>query len=144
MNPLGCDVLEMPAAAGWEVLGQTPCGGPVALAGGRTRFLIAPGAAAELPGLLDWLEWGALPLDLTACPAGSCRWAGAEWLRPPGPGSAAELPAVCLPGCPGADLVRLVSAAAAACHRVRLLSPSGRSSRADRPDDSVVQPFVFS
>jgi hypothetical protein len=30
------------------------------------RLLVAPGSAEELPGLLEWLEWGPLALDLTA------------------------------------------------------------------------------
>lgn len=170
---LRCDVLEMPAEAGWDVLRGRPATGPVALTGGRMRFLIAEGGAAELPGLLDWLEWGGIPLDLSAAPAAVRSWPPTLWLRPPGRAALARLPAVRLPvgtgagrgggvvdgdvgeddmgvhvaggvvrnavetdgdrgGTDGAvvparnrvtdrpDLVRLVSAAATACHRLTL------------------------
>ncbi len=173
---LRCDVLEMPAEAGWGVLRGRPATGPVALTGGRMRFLIAEGGAAELPGLLDWLEWGGIPLDLSAAPAAVQSWPPTLWLRPPGRAALARLPAVRLPvgtgagrgagvvdgvvdggvaadtadaeaagdvvrgadmdgdggGADGAavparnrvadrpDLVRLVSAAATACHRLAL------------------------
>ncbi|GAA2128715.1 hypothetical protein GCM10009802_36190 [Streptomyces synnematoformans] len=57
---LRCDVLEMPAEAGWGVLRGRPATGPVALTGGRMRFLIAEGGAAELPA--GWTGWsGAAP-----------------------------------------------------------------------------------
>ncbi|MFW6691692.1 hypothetical protein [Streptomyces sp. MAR4 CNX-425] len=172
---LRCDVLEMPAEAGWAVLRGRPATGPVALGAGRMRFLIAEGGAAELPGLLDWLEWGGIPLDLSAAPAALRTWPPTLWLRPPGRAALARLPAVRLPvgsgagrgggvvdgdgmdgdgvdgtdvraaggvarsaagaggnGTDGAvaparhrgadrpDLVRLVSAAATACHRLAL------------------------
>lgn len=73
------DVLDVPAEAGAAALAQLegrgrgggPVGFPVALCGGRMRLLVAAGSAAELPGLLEWLEWGApLELDLTAVGAG--------------------------------------------------------------------------
>ncbi|MEO3840273.1 hypothetical protein [Streptomyces sp. B22F1] len=168
---LRCDVLEMPSEAGWAVLRRRPATGPVGLAGGRMRFLIAEGGAAELPGLLDWLEWGGIPLDLSAAPAAVRSWPPTLWLRPPGRAALARLPAVRLPVGTGAgrgggvvdgegvgedadgvrdtgrdaveldgdrgdadggavparnrvadrpDLVRLVSAAATACHRLAL------------------------
>ncbi|UQA93916.1 SCO3374 family protein [Streptomyces halobius] len=71
------DVLEMPADAGSAVLRRLPYTGPVALlrAGGggkhtvhrpKLLMLIAAGGAEELPGILEWLEWGALAPDLTA------------------------------------------------------------------------------
>ncbi|WP_222723649.1 SCO3374 family protein, partial [Streptomyces sp. t39] len=63
------DVLEMPAAAGSALL-RRAAAGPVALQGGRMRLLVAAGSAEELPGLLDWLEWGGVALDLTAAGAG--------------------------------------------------------------------------
>jgi hypothetical protein len=141
------DVLELPAAAGRAVLRRGVATGPVALLGRRMRMLVAAGAAEELAGLLDWLEWGGVALDLTALgeggritapvPPGA---AGAEpgaadgcqgaavWLRPPEPGCEALLPALTAlgrpagTGAPGGapDLVRLVGAAATECHRARL------------------------
>ncbi|MFJ6798487.1 SCO3374 family protein [Streptomyces sp. NPDC091268] len=136
------DVLELPADAGTAVLRRRVATGPVAVTGRRMRFLVAPGGAEELAGLLDWLEWGGVALDLTALGAGGritapappgAPWpegiprGAAVWLRPPEPGCEASLPA--LPGAgqglgtvtgDGADLVRLVAAAATECHRARL------------------------
>lgn len=68
------DVLELPAAAGLAVLRRVPDTGPVALHGTRMRLLVAPGSAQELPELLRWLEWGGVPLGLSAL--------GARWSRP--------------------------------------------------------------
>ncbi len=134
------DVLEMPAFAGYAVrerLGSHGTG-PVALHGNVMRFLVAAGGADELPGLLDWLEWGPLIGDLRAVGAGGTIEAplppaipgprgAAVWLRPPEPGCEVEptLPTLTtLGGGKGAgpDLVRLVDAAANECHRARLLS----------------------
>ncbi|MBC9717950.1 hypothetical protein H9Y04_36005 [Streptomyces sp. TRM66268-LWL] len=133
------DVLDMPAAAGYAVcerLGDQGTG-PVALQGNTLRFLVAAGSAEELPGLLDWLEWGALAHDLRAVGAGGLidaplppAMAGprgaAVWLRPPEPGCEVEptLPALTTlgAGAAGPHLVRLVDAAANECHRARLLS----------------------
>ncbi|SFG65135.1 SCO3374 family protein [Streptomyces mirabilis] len=85
------DVLDVPAEAGVRALrhlgptspvalrasGSAPCGDPAARRekwparhGKRMWLLVAAGSAEELPGLLDWLEWGALALDLTAIGAG--------------------------------------------------------------------------
>lgn len=64
------DVLEMPSDAGAELLRRPLATGPVALMGRRMRFLVAAGSADELDGLLDWLEWGGVALDLTALGAG--------------------------------------------------------------------------
>ncbi|WP_137988648.1 SCO3374 family protein [Streptomyces vilmorinianum] len=144
------DVLELPAAAGRAVLGRTGTAiGPVALMGRRMRFLMAAGSAEELPGLLDWLEWGGISLDLAALGAGGRMtapippgWSGSGapgatvWLRAPEPGREVEssLPAVraAARGDAGAPcLVRLVAAAAAECHRVRL--------RGARPRGPAVQ-----
>ena len=59
------DVLELPATAGRGVLRRMGAAtGPVALMGRRMRLLVAAGSAEELPGLLDWLEWGGISLDL--------------------------------------------------------------------------------
>lgn len=151
------DVLELPADAGAAVLRRSVATGPVALMGRKMRFLVAAGAADELEGLLDWLEWGGVALDLAALgaggritapmppdrpvrPGGSPRGA-AVWLRPPEPGCAALLPA--LPaqgqGCGSSrapDLVRLVAAAATECHRARLrrrTDPAGRAGVTGRP-----------
>ncbi|MFI6941148.1 SCO3374 family protein [Streptomyces sp. NPDC050418] len=141
------DVLEMPAAAGHAVCARIGARGtgPVALHGATMRFLVAAGSADELPGLLDWLEWGSLALDLRAVGTGGLTAAplppamplsavpdprgAAVWLRPPEPGCEVEpvLPALTALGgshaaSPVPDLVRLVSAAATECHRARLLS----------------------
>ncbi|MEK8172000.1 hypothetical protein NKH77_29725 [Streptomyces sp. M19] len=42
------------------------CGG----GGARMRLLVAAGSSEELPGLLDWLEWRGIALDLTTYGAG--------------------------------------------------------------------------
>ncbi|MEU9255894.1 SCO3374 family protein [Streptomyces sp. NPDC048270] len=141
------DVLELPSDAGTALLRRPVDTGPVALMGRRMRFLVAAGSAEELDGLLDWLEWGGVALDLTAlgadgritAPAPPGQPPGpreaAVWLRPPEQGCEALLPA--LPGSPGPgagpargpDLVRLVAAAATECHRARLrrrATPSGQ------------------
>ncbi|MGW7385364.1 SCO3374 family protein [Streptomyces sp. NPDC054794] len=111
------DVLDVPAEAGAAALRRLGPGSPVALQGDRMRLLVAAGGAEELPGLLDWLEWGSLALDLVALGAdgrmdaplppepvstgprplvgssgsGSGRMQGAAvWLRPPEPGCGVE------------------------------------------------------
>ncbi|WP_405854693.1 SCO3374 family protein [Streptomyces sp. NBC_00090] len=135
------DVLELPATAGRGVLRRMGAAtGPVALMGRRMRLLVAAGSAEELPGLLDWLEWGGISLDLVAlgtdgrmtAPLPPGRGASgtpgaAVWLRAPVPGREVESSLPALPSAPWgrADapcLVRLVAAAAAECHRARLLS----------------------
>lgn len=112
--------------------------------GARMRLLVAAGSAEELPGLLDWLQWGALALDLTAIGAGGSIGAplppgvpegplvadgsgpqgAAVWLRPPEPGCEVEpsLPTLSAMGGGGGapDLVRLVETMATRCHRIRL------------------------
>ncbi|AYC39513.1 SCO3374 family protein [Streptomyces griseorubiginosus] len=60
------DVLDIPAAAGHAALRHLTAGSPVAVRGDRLLLLVAAGSAEELPGILEWLEWGALPLDLRA------------------------------------------------------------------------------
>ncbi|MFI1359719.1 SCO3374 family protein [Streptomyces sp. NPDC020898] len=143
------DVLDVPAEAGFAALrhrGQARAPGfPVALSGDRMRLLVAAGSADELPGLLDWLEWGRLIPDLKAIgagghieappppgpPAGAGVLVGREnpqgaavWLRPPETGRGTEIPLPtmsALGGVGGApDLVRLVDTLATHCHRVRL------------------------
>ncbi|MFE2292092.1 SCO3374 family protein [Streptomyces sp. NPDC059452] len=150
------DVLELPAEAGHALLRRPVRTGPVLLAGGRMGLLVATGGADELPGLLDWLEWGPIDLDLTAVGAGGRITApsprggagspgAAVWLRPPEPRCAAgpALPALAGFGSSGGDapdLVRLVDAAATECHRVRL-----SHARAGLLDDSPAgQPLAFS
>jgi hypothetical protein len=135
------DVLDVPAEAGRATLRHLAPGSPVALRGDRMRLLVAAGSAEELPGVLDWLEWGALPLDLTvigegglmaAPPPPEAAWAGAlqgaaVWLRPPEPGCEVEasLPTLSAMGtCGGGggapDLVRVVDTVATQCHRLWL------------------------
>ncbi|WP_451696346.1 SCO3374 family protein [Streptomyces swartbergensis] len=74
------DVLDVPAEAGQAALRHLGPHSPVAVLGDRMRLLVAPGSAEELPGLLEWLEWGTLRLDLTAIGAGGAM--EAPW--PPG------------------------------------------------------------
>ncbi|MEU5595469.1 SCO3374 family protein [Streptomyces sp. NPDC020298] len=133
------DVLDVPAEAGVAALRRLGPGSPVAVQGDRMRLLVAAGSAEELPGLLDWLEWGVPALDLVALGAEGrmdapapvptpCDQAvlqgAAVWLRPPEPGREVEasLPTLsALGGGAGApDLVRLVDTVATHCHRVRL------------------------
>ncbi|MFH9982060.1 SCO3374 family protein [Streptomyces sp. NPDC017179] len=112
------DVLDVPAEAGRAALRHLGPGSPVAAWGDRMGLLVAAGSAEELPGLLEWLEWGpsALDLDVEALGAGSLMDAppppgagplgprplspgagsrsvsqgAAVWLRPPGPGCEVE------------------------------------------------------
>ncbi|MET9501517.1 SCO3374 family protein [Streptomyces sp. NPDC006622] len=133
------DVLDVPAQAGQAALRHLAPGSPVAVCGDRMRLLVAAGSAEELPGILRWLEWDAVPLDLTATgvggvveaplppgriPAGTAVQGAAVWLRPPVGGCEVEdsLPTMsALGGVGGApDLVRLVDTLATHCHRVRL------------------------
>ncbi|MEU2714657.1 SCO3374 family protein [Streptomyces sp. NPDC007205] len=65
------DVLDVPAEAGAGALRHLAPGSPVALRGERMELLLAAGSAEELPGLLDWLEWGAVTLDLRVLGAGA-------------------------------------------------------------------------
>lgn len=158
------DVLDVPAEAGAEALRHLAPGSPVALRGDRMELLLAAGSAEELPGLLDWLEWGALPLDLRVLgagdtleaprpPAGRAAAPGtvqgaAVWLRPPGPGRGVEASLPAMPAGPATpvgregsapDLVRLVDTVAAQCHRVRL-----RRVCAGHPAGRRDQPLAFS
>ncbi|MFH8619840.1 SCO3374 family protein [Streptomyces sp. NPDC017979] len=157
LTGLRFDVLDVPADAGAAVLRQAgptgPLGplGPVALHGSRMRLLVAAGSADEVPGLLQWLEWGGVTLDLRAVGAGGRTaapvppgWSGAQgvavWLRPPVPGREVEptLPALApfgrgaaADGDPGSvrgpDLVRLLDTLATECHRARLLRANARA-----------------
>ncbi|WP_330265227.1 SCO3374 family protein [Streptomyces griseorubiginosus] len=60
------DVLDIPAVAGHAALRHLTAGSPVAVRGDRMLLLVAAGSADELPGILEWLDWGTLPLDLHA------------------------------------------------------------------------------
>ncbi|MFG2498702.1 SCO3374 family protein [Streptomyces sp. NPDC048441] len=145
LTGLRFDVLRLPAEAGFAALRHLGPKAPVALRGETMRLFVAAGSADELPGLLDWLEWGGIPLDLTAIGSGGRidaptppGWSGSQgaavWLRPPEPGCEVEptLPALpslsCVGGgtvphsdpAVGSGLVRLVDTAATQCHRVRL------------------------
>ncbi|MET9834648.1 SCO3374 family protein [Streptomyces sp. NPDC006385] len=77
------DVLDVPAEAGHTALRHLTPGSPVAVRGDRMRLLVAAGSAGEVPGVLDWLEWGTLPLDLTALGEGDLM----EAPLPPGQGT---------------------------------------------------------
>jgi hypothetical protein len=151
------DVLDVPAEAGRAALRHLAQASPVALQGDRMRLLVAAGSAEELPGLLEWLEWGALALDLAVTgeggvmdaplplgsgPAGlrppgdpGALQGAAVWLRPPEPGCEVEasLPTLSALGGTGGspDLARVVDTVAAQCHRLRLRRVCGR-----RPDRS--------
>ncbi|MFE0522108.1 SCO3374 family protein [Streptomyces sp. NPDC058954] len=130
------DVLDVPAEVGRAGLRHLAPYSPVALQGERMRLLVAPGSAEELPGLLDWLEWGGLVPDLRAIGEGGVMDApsppdrgdtlqgAAVWLRPPEPGRTVEasLPTLSAAGDVGGapDLVRLVGTVAAHCHRLWL------------------------
>ncbi|MFE0204738.1 SCO3374 family protein [Streptomyces sp. NPDC058985] len=141
------DVLEVPAEAGRATLERLGPTGPVAVRGERMLLLVAAGGAEEVPGLLEWLEWGSLPLDLTAVGTGGLMDAplapatgpgsgrdgtrgAACWLRPPQPGYEVEtsLPTLSVLGGTGnaPDLARLVRTLATQCHRVRLGAGRGR------------------
>ena len=83
------DVLDVPAEAGRAALRHLAPGSPVAVQGDRVRLLVAAGSAEELPGVLDWLEWGALALDLAVIGEGGLMdaplppEAGRTAVRPP-------------------------------------------------------------
>ncbi|MFG2637595.1 SCO3374 family protein [Streptomyces sp. NPDC048362] len=84
------DVLDVPAEAGADALRHLAPGSPVSLWGDRMGLLVAAGSAEELPGLLDWLEWSAVGLDLRALGAGDTL---AAPLEPTAPVASAVPPA---------------------------------------------------
>ncbi|MGV9356069.1 SCO3374 family protein [Streptomyces misionensis] len=103
------DVLDVPAEAGAGALRHLAPGSPVALRGDRMQLLVAAGSAEELPGLLEWLEWGAVTLDLRALGAGDAL----EAPLPPGwPPSSAEGPSRGLPGARSRGLSQCLEGAA--------------------------------
>ncbi|MFC9248236.1 SCO3374 family protein [Streptomyces sp. NPDC057136] len=157
LTGLRFDVLELPADAGHAALRRLGRTGPVALTGQRMGLLVAAGSADELPGLLDWLEWGGIALDLTAVGSGGRITAPAPpgwtagspgaalWLRPPEPRQEVEpmLPALVDFGNRGGDvpdLARLVNVAATECHRARL-TRARTGLLTERP---TAQPLAFS
>lgn len=158
LTGLRFDALVVPAAAGHAALERVGRTGPVALTGRRMSLLVAPGSADELPGLLDWLEWGGVALELTALGAGGRITAppppgrpgppgAAVWLRPPSPPHEQEgepvFPALSGFGSRGGDapdLIRLVDAVATECHRARLT----RARTGLPPRKSAAQPLAFS
>jgi hypothetical protein len=105
-SPLGLrlglrfDVLDVPAEAGRAALRHLTATSPVAMRGDRMELLVAAGSTEELPGLLDWLEWGTLALDLRAIGADGVMRAP----RPPEPtvSGLGEVPSV-RPTGPGED-----------------------------------------
>ncbi|CAL9526405.1 hypothetical protein SUDANB108_03977 [Streptomyces sp. enrichment culture] len=65
------DVLEVPAEVAPAALRRLAPGSPVAARDDRVQLLVAAGSAEELPALLEWLEWGALPPGLVALGPGA-------------------------------------------------------------------------
>ncbi|MCC3779948.1 bifunctional DNA primase/polymerase, partial [Streptomyces sp. UNOB3_S3] len=115
------DVLEVAEAAGRHALARlermgVPLG-PVALTpDGRALFLVAPGAAAELPQLLYRMGWDDARLDLrglgrgdhiTAPPSDYAGLGPMRWLLPPALDTA---------GCPP-EARLLLGTLAYVCHR---------------------------
>ncbi|MCS0636585.1 bifunctional DNA primase/polymerase [Streptomyces sp. LP05-1] len=92
------DVLEVAETAGRRALARLermglPLGPVCVTPTGRARFLVAPGAAAELPRLLYRMGWDDARLDLrglgpgayiTAPPSDLGGLGPVRWLRPPG------------------------------------------------------------
>ncbi|NED87612.1 hypothetical protein G3I76_46955 [Streptomyces sp. SID11233] len=158
LTGLRFDALVVPAAAGHAALRRVGRAGPVALMGERMSLLVAAGSADELPGLLDWLEWGPVALTLTALGTGGRITAppppgrtgppgAAVWLRPPwsphGQNGELVLPALSGFGSrdgDAPDLVRLVDAVATECHRARLT----RARKRPVCDEPAAQPLAFS
>lgn len=84
------DVLDVPAEAGFAALRHLAPDTPVTLRGERVGLLVAAGSADELPGLLDWLDWGRLELGLTTVGRGGHIEAPRPWphgASPDGPRS---------------------------------------------------------
>ncbi|MEU2879816.1 SCO3374 family protein, partial [Streptomyces sp. NPDC007070] len=77
------DVLDVPLEAGLAALRHLGPGSPAAVQGDRMRLPVAVGAAEELPGLLEWLEWGALDPGVVGLGAGTLMDAP----MPPGAGA---------------------------------------------------------
>lgn len=100
------DVLEVAEAAGRRALVRMermglPLGPVAVTPAGRAQFLVAPGAADELPGLLYRMGWDDAGLDLralgagchiTAPPSDEGGLGPVRWLRPPALDTAAAPP----------------------------------------------------
>ncbi|SDO49246.1 hypothetical protein SAMN04487981_11133 [Streptomyces sp. cf386] len=113
------DVLDVPAAAGRAALRHLTPDSPVAVRGDRMWLLTAAGSAQEVPGALDWLEWGTLPLDLTTLGEG-------DLMEAPVPPESGFVTAVRHPGDPGPRAAVRRPGLPGAC-AVRPLLPLGRS-----------------
>ncbi|MFI6985051.1 bifunctional DNA primase/polymerase [Embleya sp. NPDC050154] len=114
------DAISVPRQAGTRALVRlermgTPLGPVLATPTGRVAFLVAPGAAAELPHLLYQMGWDDAVLDLRCHGEGDYVFAPpspmgmlgpVEWIRPPESGD---------PALPEARL--LLGTLAYACHR---------------------------
>ncbi|MFJ1532486.1 bifunctional DNA primase/polymerase [Streptomyces mirabilis] len=108
MLPVGraFDVIEVAEAAGRRALVRLermglPTGPVTATPDGRAHFLVAPGAAAELPELLYRMGWDDASLDLHGLGPGTCVTAPpsdraglgpVRWLRSPALDSATKPP----------------------------------------------------
>ncbi|EFF92339.1 proline-rich protein, partial [Streptomyces sp. e14] len=88
------DVLDVPLEAGLAALRHLGPGSPAAVQGDRMRLPVAVGAAEELPGLLEWLEWGALDPGVVGLGAGTLMDAP----MPPGAGAPVGAPPPSLGG----------------------------------------------
>lgn len=162
------DVLDVPAEAGRAALRRLGPRSPVALHGGRMRLLVAAGGAEELPGLLDWLEWGTLVTDITAVGTGGATPApwppyarvpplpgggappgsaaageagprgAAVWLRPPEPGCAIEASVPALPS------VTAPAGAGGVPDLVRLVDTVAGECHRVRLRRASAQPWAFS
>lgn len=118
------DVLDVAEAAGRRALVRmermgVPLGPVTATPEGRAQFLVAPGAAAELPALLYRMGWDDAALDLrglgpgahiTAPPSDRGGLGPVRWLRPPALDSTANPPPARL----------LLGTLAYVCHRSAL------------------------
>lgn len=123
------DVVEVSERAGCRALARlermgTPLGPVLATPDGRARFLVAPGAAAELPELLYKMGWDDAALDLrplglgdyvTAPPCDLGGLGAVQWLRPPTLDTAVHPPEARL----------VLGTLAYACHWDRRPAPGG-------------------
>jgi hypothetical protein len=128
------EIVDVPAAAGRAALRRwsgpaprQPRPGPVALtSGGRMWLFVAAGAREDLPGLLDWLDWADVGLDLhvhglghevlaPVRPGAPGRGAVPRWLIAPAAASSAGRR-------PLPELHTLINPLAHACHRHQLMT----------------------
>ncbi|MFF4270053.1 SCO3374 family protein [Streptomyces sp. NPDC001536] len=123
------DVLDVPLEAGRAGLRHLAPGSPVAVQGDRMRLLLAAGSADEVPGVLDWLEWGALPLDLVAIGEGGT--IDAPLL--PEPGASADAVGLLPEQGSCAEVVQLLPEQESCAQVVRLLPAQGSAAVVRRP-----------